>query len=556
MADGSAAGRSATVIVTSPSGTRTRTSLDPLPFYIGRQSDNHLVLRDNRASRNHARIVIESGTYYVEDLKSSHGVFVNGARVFRQKLYPSDRIEFGFPDSYSLIFTFEDQELHRILDRFSNTQSGGTAGTANLQKLRALVEVARALQNSLSTDDVLASVVDAALAITGFERGFLLLNRGGKLEVSVGRDRYRRNLDKESLDIPLETLREALLHRRELLSMTFDPQSEELSNQTLHGEDLRTVVCIPLVRVRAGNTQETCMITSKNDTVGVIFLDSSQTAIDLSSGNRELLQTLALEASTVLENARLLEEERSKQRMEEELEIAREIQASLLPRKLPSSGWFCAAGSSIPSHAVGGDCFDVRQVAPDAWAAIVTDVSGKGVSSALLAALLQGSFLTGSAATEDIESTMLRINAFLYERTEGEKYATVFYCTICRDGTLVYSNAGHVTPFLVRTTGEISVLDTTGMPIGLLDIATFGVETRKLQPGDKIVAYSDGLTEAQNARGQFFDQSRMKAVIREQAEGSAAEMHSALMREIHIFTDGAVQTDDITALVIQYGPPL
>ena len=151
MADGSAAGRSATVIVTSPSGTRTRTSLDPLPFYIGRQSDNHLVLRDNRASRNHARIVIEAGTYYVEDLKSSHGVFVNGARVFRQKLYPSDRIEFGFPDSYSLIFTFEDQELHRILDRFSNTQSGGTAGAANLQKLRALVEVARALQNSLST---------------------------------------------------------------------------------------------------------------------------------------------------------------------------------------------------------------------------------------------------------------------------------------------------------------------------------------------------------------------------------------------------------------------
>jgi len=354
--------------------------------------------------------------------------------------------------------------------------------------------------------------------------------------------------------VPLATLHDALLHRRELLSMTFDPESAELSNATLHGEDLRSVVCIPLVRVRAGTTEETCMITSKSDTVGVVFLDSRQTAVDLSSGNRELLQTLALEASTVLENARLLEEERAKQRMEEELEIAREIQSSLLPRTLPSTGWFRAAGSSIPSHAVGGDCFDVRQVAPEAWSAVVTDVSGKGVSSALLAALLQGSFLTASAGVSDIESNMARINAFLYERTEGEKYATVFYCMLQKNGTVAWANAGHVTPWLVRNSGELSVLETTGMPLGLLDFASFGVETTSLQAGDKIVAYSDGLTEAQNSHGQFFEGSRMKSSIRAHASSSATELHDALMHEIYAFTNGAVQTDDITLLVIEYRP--
>ena len=149
------------------------------------------MLRDNRASRNHARIVVDGGEYYIEDLKSSHGVFVNGTRVTRQKLHAADRIEFGFPDSYSLIFTFDDDEIQKLLDQFSAAKTA-SAGAGNLAKLRALVEVARALQNSLSTDDVLAAVVDAALAITGFERGFLLLNEAGALHVQLARDRSRQ----------------------------------------------------------------------------------------------------------------------------------------------------------------------------------------------------------------------------------------------------------------------------------------------------------------------------------------------------------------------------
>jgi len=546
--------RPATIVVSNPSGTRVRVPVQPIPFQIGRQAESHLVLRDNRASRNHARVVVEDGDYYLEDLKSSHGTCVNGVRVEgRKKLFDADRIEFGFPDSYTLTFSFDDDELHRILDQFSTTSmKAGPSG--HLQKLRALVEVARALQNSLSTEDVLAAVVDAALSITGFDRGFLLLNRRGSLEVSVGRDRQSGALSKDSFEVPPDMLYEALLHRRELLSMTFNPASAELSNSTMHGEDLRSVVCIPLVRMRTGSSEETCLISSTSDTVGVIFLDSLQTALDLSSGNRELLQTLALEASTVLENARLLEHERTRRRLEEELGIAREIQASLLPRKLPKDGWFRAAGSSIPSHAVGGDCFDVRHATPDTWTSVVTDVSGKGVSSALLAALVQGSFLTASALATDIESNMSRINAFLYERTEGEKYATVFYCLLRGDGTLYWSNAGHVTPFVVRISGEIRALQTTGMPLGMLGEATFGVEQIQLQRGDKIVAYSDGLTEAQDASGRFFETSRLKGILRERCGASAQLLHDVLMQEVQTFTGGAVQTDDITALVIEYGP--
>jgi serine phosphatase RsbU (regulator of sigma subunit) len=546
--------RPATLVVVNPSGTRAKIPIQPVPFAIGRQADNHFVLRDNRASRNHARVVVEAGEYYVEDLKSSHGVWVNGKRVSRQKLHAADRIEFGFPDSYSIVFTYDDDELHRILDQFATpkTALGGAGG--NLAKLKALVEVARALQNSLSTDDVLASVVDAGLAITGFERGFLLLNRDGKLAVAVARDRHQGGIPPSAFDVPIDAVHRSLEQRSELLSMSFDPHAVNLPHSGDPEEDQRSVVCVPLVRVRAASNEETCMITSKSDTVGLIYLDSRQTAVDLSSGNRELLQTLALEASTILENARLLEEERIKQRMEEELDIARDIQASLLPPRLPSDGWFRAAGSSIPSHEVGGDCFDVRQVAPDAWSAVVMDVSGKGVSSALLAALLQGSFLTGSNDPEEVEHMMTRINQFLYERTEGEKYATVFYCTLNRDGGLLWSNAGHATPFLLRASGSIETLGTTGMPLGMLDVATFGVQRVQLAPGDKIVAYSDGLSEAQDITGRFFEESRLKDMLRKCASASAAELHAALTGEVQAFTKGAIQSDDITALVMEYRP--
>src|SRR5512138_2173129 len=113
---GAVVARPATLVVINPSGNRTRTSLSPLPYTIGRQADNHLILRDNRASRNHARIVTENGDYFIEDLKSSHGVYVNGARVTRQKLYHSDRIEFGFQDSYTLVFSLEEDEIQKLLN--------------------------------------------------------------------------------------------------------------------------------------------------------------------------------------------------------------------------------------------------------------------------------------------------------------------------------------------------------------------------------------------------------------------------------------------------------
>src|SRR5204863_4431463 len=192
--------------------------------------------------------------------------------------------------------------------------------------------------------------------------------------------------------------------RRELHSMNFDANSEDgiRPEHSVADLDLRSVVCVPLVRIRVGAGQETSMLSTLNDTVGVLYMDSRLGAADLSAGNRELLQTLALEASTILENARLLEEERGKQKIEEELKLARQIQQSLYPRRLPSQGWFLACGSSVASLQVGGDYFDVLNVNENCWAVALADVSGKGVSSALLACYLQGALSAASHSAQTI----------------------------------------------------------------------------------------------------------------------------------------------------------
>jgi sigma-B regulation protein RsbU (phosphoserine phosphatase) len=551
----------ASLLILNPSGQRSRVALEPVPFVLGRHADNNLVLRDNRVSRTHARIFAEGGNYVIEDLSSRHGTWVNGVQTGRHVLRNSDRIDFGVRESYQITFTLEPGEIHRIMDQFSTTSRTGAEGGNHLGKLRSLMEVARALQNSLSTTEVLTAVVDAALAVTGCERGFLMLRKetlgkDGELEVTVARDKDGKQLPAEELRVPTSVIQRALHSRRDLLSMTFDPLVERgvRPEMTVAELELRSVVCLPLVQIRSGSSEETRVSNAAESTIGLLYLDSRAMPADLSAGNRELLQTLAIEASTILENARLMEEERAKTRIENELQVARDIQQGLLPASMPLDGWFRAAGSSQPSTQVGGDYFDVKQITPGMWAAVVADVSGKGVSSALLAGLLQGVFLMASSNPHDLEGMLSLLNRFLLDRTRGEKYATVFYCTLDATGLLRYANAGHCAPFLVSADSRLRKLHTSGMPVGMIEDATAEVVEVRLAPGDKVVIYSDGLTETENSEGEFFGTEGLSACARDHFRDSATELHAALLAALDRFSEGGVVRDDITILVLEYAP--
>jgi serine phosphatase RsbU (regulator of sigma subunit)/pSer/pThr/pTyr-binding forkhead associated (FHA) protein len=532
--------------------------VDPIPFLIGRQPENHLILRDSRVSRSHARIVVENGAYVLEDIGSRHGTFVNGKRVKRKHLENTDRVEFGAQDSYQLLFALDGAELKRLMEQVGGgEQSAAPLGVgSNLAKLRAILDLARTLQSSFSIDEVLASVVDTALTITGAERGFLLLRagEGAELETRVARNRRGQNLRETDLRVPREVIRRALERRRELLSMNFEPlgAAETRPENSVADLELRSVICVPLVRIRAGQGDATSVLVTGNETVGVLYMDSRLLAADLAGGNRELLQTLAIEASTVLENARLLQEEQGKQQLEEELRLARTIQQSLLPRSLPGEGWLRASGSSLASHEVGGDYYDVTRVSSRCWSAVVADVSGKGVGSALLASLLQGALITATEHADAMGHRMERLNRFLLDRTGGEKYATVFYCLLHEDGRMYYVNAAQCPPMVVRANGERLELEASGTPVGLVETAEFAVVEQRLGAGDKIVIYSDGVTEAQNLERRFFGKRRLREVVEAHAGDSCTAIHDAIQDAVAVFTEGAAQSDDITVVVLEF----
>ena len=535
------------IMVKSPSGTEVRVPVKHSPFRIGRHADNDVVLRDSRVSRYHAQITASGAVCFIEDLKSRLGVFVNGQRVQRAELRDGDKVEFGAPDSY--VLTFRSGAPKAAQEPVSTGAGGGS-----LAKLRATLEVARALEASLSTDEVLAAVVDAALTVTGCERGFLLMRKGDDLEIRVARSRSGA-LAAADLRVPTRLLLRALNQRREFFSMNFDPEnaSPGAAAQSIHDLELRSVVCLPLVRIRTGSAEETASL-SVSDTAGLLYMDSRLRSADLSAGGRELLTTLALEASTVLENARLLEEQWARQRMEQELRIARRIQESLMPRSLPAGGWLRAAVSSVPSLQVGGDYADLRPVDRDCWAFVEADVSGKGVGAALLASLLQGMFLASPCTRLSIESLMTRANRFLNERTGGEQYATVFYATLGIDGCLRWVNAGHPPPLLVKRSGALETLPANGTPLGMLEEAEYETAEKQLEPFDKLLVYTDGVTEARNGVGEFFGGRRLREAVLAHGGGDCGELQAGVLEAVHAFTAGEPQHDDLTLMVVEYSP--
>jgi len=529
--------------VKPPGASSFRVPLDPLPFSIGRSPENHLVLRDNRASRSHAIIHRDGNDLIVQDAGSRNGIEVNGIKEQSRVLRHGDVIRFGVDDSYELTFL---NEAPAALP--TQAHHGG------LRKLRSMLEVARSIQGALSIDQVLSSVVDAALEITNCDRGFLLLTTKDGLEARIAREAGGRPL-KEDLGIPAKVLHKALQSRSDLLTMRFDSSLDGLDSSILN-LSVRSVVCVPLIKVRAGDLSETALVGTIADSIGLLYLDSRIHQGELTSNSRDLVQSLAIEASFVLENARLLDEERQKQKMDQEMRIAHTIQQDLLPaaEQYPRTGWLRAAGLSIPSRQVGGDYFDILPSGSERYDIVMADVSGKGVSSALLASLLQGAFIMSTAEQIPPAVVLDRLNRFLLGRTSGAKYATIFLASIYRDAPMQWANAGHCSPLLVRTNGRVFGLSPTGMPVGMLDIGTWQDAALKLEPGDLLVLYTDGVSEAMNAQRDQYGVERLVEILQRNLSLPVADLIDSVKADIAVFTGGSPQRDDLTLLILRYTP--
>ncbi|MBI4886107.1 MAG: PP2C family protein-serine/threonine phosphatase, partial [Acidobacteria bacterium] len=285
--------------------------------------------------------------------------------------------------------------------------------------------------------------------------------------------------------------------------------------------------------------------------IGVLYLDSRERGALHSHAARTALETLSTEAAMAIENARLYREALERAKLDQELKVAAAIQQALLPASSRSGAFFTTAGSSVPCRSVGGDFFDYVDVAEGHFGFILGDVAGKGAPAALLAAAVIGMFGAEASYQSRCAPVVTKLNQGLFRRGIEGRFLTAFYGIIGPDGSLLFSNAGHNPPLLVSGAG-VRRLETGGLVLGLFEHAAFEEEALALTPGDVIVAFSDGVSEALNEAGEEYTDDRLVAAVAANRGRPPQQLLDALLADVRDFCGHATQNDDVTMVVVQY----
>jgi phosphoserine phosphatase RsbU/P len=486
--------------------------LNRTPFNVGRKVDKDLVIADPRVSRDHAQIMQEGQDFFLVDLGSKHGTFVNGERIQRQKLERGDRLEFGARDSAYILFNpaqNSSNTAREFLSQISGIQIKQEA--TDLEKLTLFLEAARKLNTAGVLDEILMTMLDVTLQLTRAERGYVFLKDDeGKLRLAAGRNSKKEPL-LDDKTISHSILEESLRSNSEFL-LTDTSQSLDLAGrQSIVAYDLRTVVCIPLRKMQVQATRDAqtpAPGTHAAEAMGVLYVDSRFASRDISGVGQDILHVIATEAASLIENARLVQAEEEARRYQQELSIAASIQQRLMQVKIPEVPFAKLRGKNLSCKEIGGDFFDAVNT-KEGLTVVLADVSGKGVSAALLASTLQGMIYSHLIAGMPLLDVVTAVNRFFTEKMAGEKYATVLIARLRRDGELEYVNCGHVPPLLVCGC-EVIRPPHGNVPVGLLADATFESATCQMKSGDRFILVTDGVTEAENAMGDFFEDSRLE----------------------------------------------
>ena len=516
------------------------------PFSVGRKVDKDLVIPDPRVSRDHALIVAENGDFFVVDQGSKHGTYVNGERVQRQKLQRNDRVEFGVRDVAYVIFSPQhatSNTAREFLSQISGIQI--STETTDLEKLTLFLEAARKLNTIGVLDEILVTLVDTTLKLIRAERGYVFLkDEEGNLRLAAGRNsKGEALLDDKTISHSI--LDEALKSNSEFL-FTDTSQSLDLAvRQSIVAYDLRTVICMPLRKPQVQTTREAPGVSANTQEVtGALYLDSRFASRDISSVSHDILRVIATEAASLIENARLVQAEEVSRRYQQELAIAASIQQRLMAVTIPEVPYAKMRGRNLSCKEIGGDFFDVVNT-DDGLAVVLADVSGKGVSAAVLASTLQGMVYAHLHARMPLTDIMTSVNRFFTQKHLGEKYATVIITRVRRDGELEYVNCGHVPPLLVS--GDQVMRPQHGnLPVGLLADAQYESDRVHLKPGDRFILVTDGVTEAENAHGEFYDNERLEAVA---AKTPTLE---DIFASVSAFCAGNPLGDDCTVVELLY----
>ena len=521
---------------------------------VGRSSAAELVLADRFLSRKHARLFQDNGSWMVEDLGSRNGTLVNGVRIEEPtKLKADDEIRLS--GSVIMVRSGDKRDekvvtsaakhdtaqtvFRRASDLISRASSDATGGLTTpealrrqTERLRLLNDIHRALGQSLELDELLEMILLRAFEQLEPEEGVIILrNKDGG---------YRRAARRTAAGVDTnyvfsETLITEVAEKG-MAALVLDVETDSRfgNAQSILSSGIRSLVAAPFLDAEGSQ--------------GMIALNSRYHKRQFDEDDMELLVSLASVAALRIRNVALAEEAAERRRLEEELKLARQIQVALLPSQLPDVEGYELWGGNVPSRGVSGDYFKIEERDEGSELVfVIADVSGKGIAASLLTASLEALAAGPIEVGQDPAEICTKVGRRLYQRTPPAKYATMILGILKRDsGELRYTNGGHNPALVIRANGEHEELKPTGMPVGLMPSAEYTQASVELGPGDLLVLYTDGITEAANPEDDEYGIERLAEVCKTHREASLDDLASAIEQNLDEFAQGVPYADDRT----------
>lgn len=526
------------------------------PIRMGRHPSCEVVIDLNSVSRFHAQLVKEADGYAIEDLKSRNGTFVNGKRIDgRTTLVDNDRVKIC-----DMLLVYRDGDSTGLplppipAEEVADDESGSTilkTIDARLSsdlmlkvkpeaKLRAILEISQAVGQSLNLDDIFTKMLDSLFKIfPQADRGMVILEAEPN-QLRVRAVKQRHDADEESVRFSRTILRQAMTQRAAILSADAASDERFSMSQSIADYRIRSVMCAPL-------------LTQEGTALGVIQVDTQNFHQKFEEDDLQILQAVASQVSISIENARLHEAQMSQARIKQELEFAKIVQTGFLPKRTPPVPGYSFWTYYESAGAIGGDFFGFLPLPGGRVATFVADVSGKGVPAALLMAKSSADFRVGLLSEpDDLAAALRKINVAFSEAQLDDRFITAILCVIdpARE-KMTIASAGHMSPLVRRRGGEViePINDVvTGLPLGVYDDFEYEAVECDIGPGEAVVLYTDGISEAMNGSGQLYGVERLTRSL-SQVDLAADKLGEFLLRDVREHVAGHAQSDDMTIVV-------
>ena len=531
---------------------------------IGRSEDNDLALPDPFSSGHHALVTPSDGGFFVRDNGSKNGTFLNGKKVQGEiELKRGDEILVG---STRIIYDKElssNVEVTEVVHPSRNintmiplkdilkkqdidTTIQSLATPADFIKIKSdyksmavLNEVSKALVLHQPLQELLERIMDLISEYLPMDRGVLMLKEGNPPQMIAKVPRINnKNLLRQKILVSQSVINLVLDNHSSVLTADAQTDDRLRMKDSVIKSNIHSAMCVPLWNNR--------------EIIGVIYADRISLLDQFGEDDLRMMTLLSNLAAVKIENARAIEQAIEVEKFQKELALAAQIQKDFLPKKNPPCENFDISGTNIPCNQVGGDYYDFISIDPCRLAIIIADVSGKGMSAALLMASLRAALIAEVGPQLRLEKMAVKLNGFVHSSSSSNRFITFFFCELdMGTGVLRYVNAGHNPPIVIAKDGEVTRLDPTGFCLGMFPSVTYEVNQVTLDKGDMAVLYTDGITDARNKDNGEFGEENLIGLLKKNVKKPASEIVGKVTTELSSFTAGVEPFDDMTVIVLK-----